>query len=264
MSAGLRHPQVRHLLVATGGLAAAFLLPAIPQDPAYHGFADGRAWLGIANVWNVVSNVPFLVVGVYGLGRLSRLQSRALRAAYVVLCLGTALAGVGSACYHLAPSTPTLVYDRLPMTVAFMALFAAVIQDRMSGRTGRALLGPLIVIGLGSVAYWSATELRGQGDLRPYAVVQFLPMLLMPLMLVLYRSTGLRDGWLWAGLGSYGLAKLAEHFDGAVYATGGFVSGHTVKHLLAALAALSMVKAFWRPTGAPAVAGRGPTASRAA
>lgn len=248
--------------VAVAGIAAALLLPAIPQDPAYHEFADTRAWFGIGNFWNVVSNAPFVMVGLYGLGRLPRLQFPALRAAYVIFCLGTALVGVGSACYHLAPSTPTLAYDRLPMTVAFMALFAAVIQDRVSQRTGRALLGPLIVIGLGSIAYWTGTELAGRGDLRPYAVVQFLPTLLLPLLLVLYRGTGLRDAWLWAGLGGYVLAKLAEYLDAPVYAAGGFVSGHTLKHLLAALAALLFTAAFWRPRGA-ARAG-GPTASRGA
>lgn len=245
------------LAVAAAGIVTAFFLPPIPQDPAYHAFADGRAWLGIANFWNVVSNAPFLLVGAYGLGRLSRLSDPTLRPAYVVTCLGIALVAAGSAWYHLAPSTPTLVWDRLPMSIAFMALFAAVIQDRMSAKVGRALLGPLVVIGMASVAWWSATELRGAGDLRPYAVVQFLPLLLMPMMLWLYRGAGLGDRWLWAAIGAYVLAKLAEHFDAAIYAAGGVVGGHSLKHLLAALASLWIVQAFWRQDAAA-------TASRAA
>lgn len=243
----------RHLLVlavAVAAITAAFFLPPIAQDPAYHAFADRRAWLGVANFWNAASSAPIMLVGLYGLLRLSRLQSPALRPAYAVLCLGAALVGAGSAYYHWAPSTPTLVWDRLPMSVAFMALFAAVIQDRMSQRVGRALLGPLVVIGMASIGWWIATELRGQGDLRPYAVVQFLPMLLMPMLLLMYRGTGIRDGWLWAAMGAYVLAKLAEHFDAAVYAAGGIVGGHAIKHLLAALAVLLIANAFWRP-GAP-------------
>ena len=253
-------PNLRHLLVlavATAGLIAAFFLPPIPQDPDYHLFADGRAWLGVTNFWSMASNIPFLLVGLYGLGRLASLQQPALRPAYAIICIGVALVGAGSAFYHFAPSTPTLVWDRLPMSITFMALFAAVIQDRMSQEVGRALLGPLIVTGMASVAWWSATELHGHGDLRPYAVVQFLPMLLMPMMLLLFRGTGIRDRWLWIAIGSYALAKLAEHFDAAIYAAGGVIGGHSLKHLLAALAVLSILRAFWWPDAAP-------TASRGA
>lgn len=242
-------PNLRHLLVlavAIAGIAAVAFQSPVPQDPAYHDFADSRAWLGVPNFWNVISNAPFLLVGALGLGRLTRLQAPALGPAYLVFCAGTALVAVGSAWYHWAPSTPTLVWDRLPMSIGFMALFSAVLQDRMSPKIGRALLGPLVVIGMASIAYWSATELRGAGDLRPYAVVQFLPMLLMPLMLLLYRGTGLRSGWLWASLGTYALAKLTEHFDAAIYAAGGILSGHSLKHLLGVLAVLWAAKAFWR------------------
>ena len=251
-------PGPRHLLVlavAAAGIAAAFFLPPIAQDPAYHDFADRRAWLGVANFWNLASNIPFALVGLYGLGRLAGLQQPALRPAYAIICIGTVLVGAGSAYYHFAPSTPTLVWDRLPMSIAFMALLAAVIQDRMSPKTGRALLGPLVVIGMASVAWWSATELRGQGDLRPYAVVQFLPLLLMPLMLLLFRGAGIRDRWLWVAIGTYALAKLAEHFDAAIYAAGGIVGGHSLKHLLAALAALWILRAFWRDGAATASRG---------
>lgn len=245
------------LAIAAAGVAIAFSLPPIPQDPGYHHFADTRTLLGVANFWNVASNLPFVLVGLYGLGRLPRLEAAAFRPAFVVLCVGTALVGAGSAYYHLAPSTPTLVWDRLPMSIAFMALFSAVIQDRVSPRIGRALLGPLVVAGMASIAWWVMTEARAAGDLRPYAVVQFLPMLLMPLMLVLYRGTGLRDGWLWATLGTYALAKLAEHFDAAVYAAAGTVGGHTLKHLLAALAVLCAIRAFLRAAPAAATASRG-------
>ncbi len=252
-------PNWRHLLVlavATAGIIAAFFLPRFPQDPAYHQFADGRAWLGVANFWSMASNIPFLLVALYGLGRLASLRQTALRPAYAIICIGVALVAAGSAYYHWAPSTPTLVWDRLPMSIAFMALFAAVIQDRMSQRVGRAMLGPLIVTGMASVAWWSATELQGHGDLRPYAVVQFLPMLLIPMMLLLFRGTGIQDRWLWIAIGSYALAKLAEHFDAAIYAAGGVIGGHSLKHLLAALAVSWILRAFWRGDG-PATASRG-------
>ena len=225
-------------------IGAAFWLEPIAQDPGYHEFADRRTLLDIPNFWNVATNLPFLVIGLLGLSWRSRLLSEALRSHYTAFVVGGALVGVGSACYHWAPSTPTLVWDRLPMTVAFMALFAAVVQDRLSERLGLGLLWPLVAAGAATIAYWYWSETAGRGDLRPYAVVQFLPMLLIPLMLLLFRGTGLRDAWLWASFGAYVLAKFAEHFDTAVFVATGFLSGHSLKHLLAALAVLWAIRAF--------------------
>lgn len=231
-------------VIALAAVALAFWLEPIPQDPSYHRFADGRTLLGIPNFWNVATNLPFLWIGILGIARRSRLRWAALRLPYLMLCVGAALVGFGSAWYHLSPSTPTLVWDRLPMTVAFMSLFAAVVQDRVSERWGRILLWPLIVAGVASIAWWYGSELAGHGDLRPYAVVQFLPMLLIPLVLALYRGQGLASAWLWAALGAYLLAKLAEHFDAVIFEVTGLLSGHSLKHLLAALAVWWLTRAF--------------------
>jgi hypothetical protein len=226
-----------------------FLLDPVPQDPAYHDFADDRPLLGIPNFWNVSTNLPFLLVGAAGLATARRLAAPELGLHYRVLCAAIALVAIGSAGYHLEPSTRSLVWDRLPMTVAFMALTAAVVADRISWLAGRALLWPLVVAGLVSIAWWVRTEAAGAGDLRPYALVQFLPMLLIPLMLVLWQGEGLSPRRLWMALAAYALAKLAEHFDAAILAATGQVGGHALKHLLAALAAWWIVRAF---QGAPA------------
>ncbi|MDH4259673.1 MAG: ceramidase, partial [Gammaproteobacteria bacterium] len=174
----------------------------------------------------------------------ARLRFQSRQSPYSVFCVGVALVGFGSAYYHWVPSTAALLWDRLPMTVAFMSLFSAVIQDRVSERLGRNLLWPLVIAGAASIAWWYWSELAGRGDLRAYAVVQFLPMLLIPLMLLLFRGNGLRTGWLWAALAAYVLAKLAEYFDGAIYGASGFVSGHSIKHLLAVVAAWWAIRAF--------------------
>ena len=240
---------ISHRPLLLGGVAlvavlAAFSLERIPQDPGYHEFIDDRTLLGIPNFWNVATNLPFLGIGLLGLGRLPKLQWVALRIPYIVFCAGIALVGVGSAYYHWAPSAPALVWDRLPMTVAFMALLSAVIQDRMSERLGRALLWPLVAAGIASIGWWHWSELAGRGDLRPYAVVQFLPMLLIPLMLLLFRGGGLRDVSLWLAMFAYLLAKLAEQFDTAIYGTAALLSGHSLKHLLAGLAVWHVARAF--------------------
>jgi len=232
------------LAVAVAAIAGMFWVDPIPQDPAYHAFADTRKIADVANAWNVLSNLPFLVVGAYGFATLGRLATPQLRTHYLVLTAGVTLVALGSAWYHLDPSTRTLVWDRLPMTVAFMALFTGVIADRFRWVIGRALLSPAIVAGVGSIAWWIRTEMLGAGDLRFYGLVQFLPMVLIPMMLLLRPARWLQAKWMWAGLAAYLAAKLAEYFDAAIYSALGFMSGHSLKHLLAALACAWVIHAF--------------------
>jgi len=243
--------------VTIAAVGAVFLLPPVPQDPGYHDFADRVSLVGIPNFWNVVSNLPFVLVGILGLRDLPKLQPHLPVPAGILFSLGAILVGAGSAYYHLAPGNGTLVWDRLPMTIAFMALFSLVISDRISVSAGRWLLWPLVFAGVASVLYWDWSELQGQGDLRAYGLVQFLPMVLIPLMLTMARGSGLRAPWLWATLVTYALAKLAEYFDAGIYAATGLLSGHSVKHLLGALAIFFALKAITRPeksTGPTAVA----------
>lgn len=225
-------------------VAAVFSFPAIPQDPAYHDFADDRLLFGIPNFWNVVSNAAFLAVGVFGLQRLFRGKMPGAGLPYLVFCLGIILVSMGSAYYHLDPTPQSLVWDRLPMTLAFMAIFSMVVSDRVSEKLGASLLWPLVLLGVASVTYWYWSEVQGRGDLRPYVIVQFLPMLVIPMLLLLYSGKRMLAVFLWATLGTYALAKLAEYFDPAIFAWLGFWSGHTLKHLLSALAVLWVVLCF--------------------
>jgi len=234
------------LTVAAVGVMGALFLAPIPQDPAYHQFADNRNLWGIPNFWNVVTNIPFVLVGLFGLAKASKVV--ALRTSYLIVCLGIILVGVGSAYYHFSPSTKSLVWDRLPMTIVFMALFSTIIEDRVSGRAGKILLWPLIVIGAASVGYWHLSEVQGNGDLRPYGLVQFLPMVLIPLILVLFPSRGLRTTFLWWTLVIYASSKITEHFDLGIFAMTGTISGHSIKHLLASLALLIFVLAYHEGT----------------
>lgn len=216
-----------------------FVAP-IPQDPAYHVFADGRPFLGIANFGNVVSNLPFLVVGAWGVGYVIRhghaVCLPGLELAYVVFFSGVMLTALGSAYYHLVPANEPLAWDRLPMTIGFAGLFAIIVGEFVSARAGRVLVIPLLIIGTVSVEYWIWTESRGAGDLRPYVLFQFLPMLLVPVILLLYKPAIGHARYFWAMLGFYALSKITEFFDAEIFAAGGLVSGHTLKHLFAAAA----------------------------
>lgn len=223
----------------------ALALPPLRLAGSYHRFADGRTLAGIPNCLNVVSNALFLLFGALGLATVWHGAGRAgaifldpeERWPYTVFFIGVGLSALGSGYYHLAPGDARLVWDRLPMTIAFMGFLAAAIAERVSVRAGTQLLGPLLLIGIGSVAHWRWTALHGAEDLRSYGLVQFYPMLTIPLLVLLFRSRYTRSGDLIAAVVIYAVAKLFELGDAWVFRLGHLVSGHTLKHVLAALSA---------------------------
>jgi hypothetical protein len=225
------------LRILTGLVAASLfgilLLPAIPQDQAYHAFADQRTLLGIPNFWSVVSNIPFLVVGAVGLARGSK------DPAMIVLFLGFLLTGIGSSYYHWEPSNATLFWDRLPMTLAFAAIFALVVKDRVGDRAGAILLWPMLAIGVGSLFVWLLVD-----DLRLYFWAQFFPALALLVLLALYPAKYTHGRYWLIAVGLYALAKVFEFSDAAIYSLGHVVSGHTLKHLAAAAACFALLRYF--------------------
>ena len=236
------------LLVAGGAL---LFLPPIPQDPAYHELADTRVLFGIPRIGDVVSNAGFLVVGVWGLAFLAGRRGSGLfaddprgRIPWLVFFAALVWLSIASAIYHVDPDNESLFWDRLPLAVAFMALFSAFIADRIDARAGVVVFLPLLVgLGVASLVYWRITEAAGAGDLRFYGIVQFYPLLAVPLMCWLFPGRRTDGRYVFLLLLGYAVAKLAEHFDVEVYAIlGGAVSGHSLKHLVAALAACSLAR----------------------
>ena len=222
----------------------------IPQPQSYHDFADQRNIWGIPRFFDVISNLPFVLVGLLGLYK--SLVSKTLivvkenQKNYHVFFIGLALLGVGSGYYHLAPTNASLVWDRIPITIAIMALSAIVFGEFVSIRLGAILLIPLVAIGILSVLYWYWSETIGNGDLRPYALVQFLPMMAIPIVLVFFSSANTNTNGYWFLLSAYIIAKLCEHFDKEIFDFWGFVSGHTLKHLFAALGLYFLMVSFQR------------------
>ncbi len=230
-------------------LAVLFLFTSpVPQDPAYHEFADRRTIFGVANFLNVMSNLPFLVIGLWGIVFVFRHRQSVclpgLELAYIVFFSGIFLTAFGSGYYHLDPSNDPLVWDRLPMTIGFAGLFAIIIGEFVSPRIGRAVVIPLLLIGIASVEYWAWTETIGVGDLRPYAVVQFLPMMLLPVILLIYKPAIGSAKYFWIMLLFYVLAKLAEQLDESILAAGGLISGHSLKHMFAAMTPATLLYAL--------------------
>ena len=237
MVSGITWRHALLLAVLVGGTLAVSLADPVAQDPAYYLFADQRSLFGVPNFLDVVSNLAFAIVGAAGLYFLSRdTDAPSNRLAWQVFLVGVLLTAFGSGYFHLAPRDETLVWDRLPMTVAFMALVAIIVGEYLSEALARRLLLPLLVIGVASVFYWAHTEALGRGDLRAYALVQFLPMLLIPLIILLFRDRSELGRYITWMIVFYIAAKLLEFFDAAIFAAGGIVSGHTLKHLFAAIA----------------------------
>ncbi len=233
-------------------VVAVLFMDPIPQDPRYHLFADSRPFLGIANFGDVTSNLGFAVVGVLGLWSVMGPHRQALFDApedawpYQMFFAGVLVVFAGSAYYHAAPGNASLFWDRLPMTVAFMALFYAILADRVDGVAERFrwLLPALVAAGLASLIFWDWTEGRGHGDLRFYGLVQFYPMAALPVICWLFpkaRYTG--GGYLIWVILWYAVAKVLEHFDHQIFALlGHMVSGHSLKHLASAVATFML----WR------------------
>jgi len=240
------NPRILLLFISSVITALVIILvPSVSQDPGYHNFVDQRNISGIPNFWNVITNIPFLVLGIAGFFKIQKqyltgvLQD--LFRAYLTFFLGLVLTGLGSGYYHLFPSNSTLVGDRMAITVTFMSFFVLIFGESISTKTASRLLVPMLFLGLSSVFYWNITEKLGTGDLRFYALVQFLPMLLIPLMLLFYGSCLSGRRLIFTIILVYGVAKIAEMYDHQIYELIGF-SGHSLKHLIASFGAYLFLK----------------------
>uniref|UniRef100_A0A7N1A1V6 Ceramidase n=1 Tax=Kalanchoe fedtschenkoi TaxID=63787 RepID=A0A7N1A1V6_KALFE len=221
-------------------LVLMIVTPSIPQSQEYHDFADQRNFFGIPNALNVLSNLPFLVVGLIGLilllchGNYFKLSLEGEFWGWAFFFIGVAAVSFGSSYYHLNPNDARLVWDRLPMTIAFTSIVAIFIIERIDEHKGTLSILPLLMAGIVSIIYW-----RFFDDLRPYALVQFLPCIAIPLMAILLPPMYTHSTyWLWAA-GFYLLAKVEEAMDKTIYSwTHHIFSGHTIKHLCAAMVPL--------------------------
>ncbi|KGN47933.1 uncharacterized protein LOC101206038 [Cucumis sativus] len=217
-------------------LVLMIVTPSIPQSQDYHHFADHRQFFGIPNTLNVVSNFPFLIIGLIGLvlcyhENYFRLSLRGELYGWTCFYIGVALVAFGSSYYHLEPNDARLVWDRLPMTIAFTSIISIFIIERIDEYKGTLSIIPLLLVGIVSILYWCWFD-----DLRPYALVQFVPCIAIPLMTILLPPMYTHSTyWLWAA-GFYLLAKVEEASDKLIYKwTYHIVSGHTLKHLCASM-----------------------------
>ncbi len=240
-------------LFITVGIAVLMLAYGVIEQPAnYHDFADHSTWAGVPHAADVFSNVGFAVVGLWGWWQLSPRRTHPAICAgwfgYRLLLIGLILTAAGSAYYHLAPDDYRLLWDRLPIALACAGLLAGVRAETVARYDARSEAAVLALLAVVSVVWWYFTSLQGPGDLRPYLLLQLLPILLVPLWQALHGSDARDRLWFGAALAIYVVAKLAELNDHELLATAGLISGHTVKHLLATLAAALIVGRLVRRT----------------
>ncbi|MBL0011571.1 MAG: alkaline phytoceramidase [Nitrosomonas sp.] len=240
------------LLVSVLVAVAAMILPPISQPDDYHQFADQRSFLGIPNFNDVISNLAFLLSGGAGLVFLFRVYRTPEQTTfhdlkeclpYGVLFFSVAAAAFGSMIYHWAPDIDHLMWDRLPIAISITALLAATLVDRVDPTLGLWSLPPLVVLGIFSVLYWHWTELQGSGNLNFYIVIQFYSILLIVWISLRFPSRYTRGNDIYQVIVLYAIAKLAEILDWSIFAgMNGWISGHTLKHLIAAYAAYRIVQ----------------------
>src|SRR5215210_2210273 len=212
-----------------------FIHGRIPQDASYHDFIDNRMWFDIPNFLNVISNLPFALVGIWGIAVAKNISDKEDRWINYTLFAGFFLLTFCSSYYHLWPNNETLVYDRLSMVIIFGSFFAFIIYKRINPSSGYKALFVFNIIGILTVIYWIITERAGSGDLRWYGMVQFFPIVAIPFILFLYKSSYNLIKEIVLIFGFFVLAKFAENYDKQIYTlTEDFVSGHTIKHLLMA------------------------------
>lgn len=248
------------LSVAT--LLAAAILPSVAQPVEYHQFADQRIFFSIPNFFNVASNLAFLYSGIAGLVFLLRSPETlnhstfiqlSERWPYIFLFLSVTMACIGSAYYHWMPDNERLLWDRLPIATGIMALLAAALVERVGTKVGLRLLPWLMLIGISSVLYWYWSEEQGAGNLNFYIVTQFYSLLLIVMLGVLLPSRYTHGAVMYRIIGLYGIAKIVESLDREIYALGGVISGHTLKHLFAAMAVYWILRMLRKRSPTPGV-----------
>jgi len=232
-------------------MAIGVVIGRIPQPQSYHDFTDQRTLLGLPNIWNVLSNLPFALGGIWGLfllfspGKVQFVEVRE-RWLWVGVAIGLILTAIGSSYYHLSPDNSRLVWDRLPMTIIFMSYVAALISERITIHLGLWLWPILLVIGVFSVLYWQASEIGGVGDLRFYLGLQVFTIFTTFVMLMA-PSPYNRSCDLVVAIALFGIARLFEIFDKQIMLlTGGIISGHTLKHLAAGMAGIWLMRMLWK------------------
>jgi hypothetical protein len=223
------------IAIIIGSFLALMAVEPIAQDLNYYNFADQRSFWGIPNFFDIVSNIPFFIIGLIGLLFFLKHKEEAAPWSWRLFFFGVTLVAFSSSYYHLDPNNQTVVWDRIAITMGFMGVLIGLLAECIHPKIEKYFLFPTASLGIASVLYWYVTD-----DLRFYAWIQFMPLLVIPIALLLFKGRYTHKRYLLLALLCYVLAKVTEVMDRQIFLfTYEQLSGHTIKHLFAALGA------FW-------------------
>jgi hypothetical protein len=230
--------EILLILVIIGsfmGIIIAF--EPLSQNQAYHDFADKRTLCSIPNFFDVTSNIAFALFGIVGFRFCLKNRQKEAPWSWIVFFLGVTMVCFGSGYYHWNPNDNSLVWDRFPMTIGFMGLFIGILSEYVNSKIERFFLIPAIISGFSSWFYFD--------DLRFYYWIQLIPLLIIPVVLIVYQGKYTHQRYLIFALSFYLLAKVSEAYDKEIF----FLSyeqfsGHSLKHLLASLGPLTIYMMF--------------------
>ncbi len=241
-------------------IVVAMMHPVI-RGAGFHTYADQRTTFGIPHFGDVLSNLPFVIIGIAGL--FAARDVTGLPRGLVALLFGSVLAiGLGSGAYHLVPNDATLVFDWMPIGVTAALMVALLVHDRIDPKMGWTAAAILPAAAIVSVALWWLGGGTGPdgGDTRWYGLIQLTSIALVPVIVMLYPRGRLDRGWLLAGVACFVLARLIHMRDHQLLDASGVISGHAVKHLFAAAATWCVLLALPRGSSGrdPETGGRRP------
>ena len=250
----LAKPEIALLAAVAGLILVAIAAPAVVQPLHQHAFADQRLWLGIPFAGDVLSNLAFALWAVVGWLRLrtwmqststpmAHKPAQVQQALVALFFTGLLATTAGSIYYHWQPENAGLALDRLGMVVAFAGLIGLAAAGRISDKAGICMAGAvLLVLGPASIGAWLVSA-----NILPWVVLQAGGMaLIVGLAFVKPLPGALPIRWGWV-IAIYAVAKVFEHYDHAVLeATQQLLSGHSIKHTIAACAAWPVVAGLGR------------------
>lgn len=232
-------------------LVLACLGPLVPQAARYHDFADQRVMAGLHNAMDVLSNLPFLIIGLLGywlaVWRAPGVVKASGARLWLTLVFGGLVAtAIGSGYYHLAPSDWRVFWDRMGMVPVFAGVLGLAVQSLMPQRA--AVIATAMVLLGGPVALWVWLQ---TGQLLPWALLQGGGMLLLGVLAVWqWRKPVAAPHIQWplaAVVAWYVLAKLLELGDATIWAASAqMVAGHGLKHIAAAMALVPLLQTVQR------------------
>lgn len=214
-----------------------WVFPLYPQPENYHDFSGDQMLLGIPNFMNVTSNIFYIIAGIWGLYKVKNSYFMLPTIRWQLFFITIIGVGIGSSYYHFSPTTNTLFWDRLPMSLGFAFLSANFLAERYTAFKTRTTLLLIIGFSLYSVIHWHLGEMIDLGDLRLYGITQFAAIALIGFILIFHPQHPRLDHPYWILFLGYGIAKICEMLDPTIFALShGLLGGHVIKHIISGIA----------------------------